>query len=339
MKDPWDWGRADLEAFIGHSENIRLEFKRSDLLTGKNRDEIATDLSKAASAFANTVGGTIVIGIKEEKIGKTRIAKELDAGTPISVISPEQLLSIVEPNLSPLLPGIRLKPIPASVSGNFFYVIHIPKGSTAYQAKDHRYYGRSEYSSRSLPDNEVRLRMFQGKAYQGRITIANVEISSEEIPKANLQQRLGDASKRLLPLFPDADSLASFRLRKFSYAVVLENTGEINISEFKVNLAFSNHDIVYHKHFNKTYRDGAYDNNIMKRVFASMSRRDRQEYPENIVVFPQDTFSLITESFYHPADSAIPLPENTLSWRLFLPDSIPTEGVINVTSELSAHQA
>jgi hypothetical protein len=55
------------------------------------------------------------------------------------------------------------------------FVIQIPQGSTAYQANDGRYYGRSELGAKYLPDHEVRLRMSRGKVARG-VVLARVAV-------------------------------------------------------------------------------------------------------------------------------------------------------------------
>ena len=68
MKEPWNWTKEDLNKLIGQAETIRLEFKQSKIFD-EARERIAENLTKAVSAFANTEGGTIVIGIGEAKFG------------------------------------------------------------------------------------------------------------------------------------------------------------------------------------------------------------------------------------------------------------------------------
>src|SRR4051794_23754582 len=87
---PWSWNLDDLKKLIGQQESSRLEFKRSMLMT-QSRETIAKELSIAVSAFANTEGGTIVVGIVEREEGKAKIADSIDTGIEITKWSPEQL--------------------------------------------------------------------------------------------------------------------------------------------------------------------------------------------------------------------------------------------------------
>ena len=67
-RPPWEWTEDDLRALITQAEDARREFKESHILS-KDIEEIRKDLPKEASAFANTEGGVIVIGISE-RIGE-----------------------------------------------------------------------------------------------------------------------------------------------------------------------------------------------------------------------------------------------------------------------------
>jgi len=339
MKAPWNWLYEDLSVLTGQSENLRLEFKSSALLS-KPRDEVARDLSKAASAFANTVGGTLVIGIREETVGKTKIAKGVDEGASTSVISPEVLQALIEGNLQPFLTGIRINPILIpGVEKKYAYVISIPQGSTAYQAKDHKYYGRSEYESRSLPDHEIRLRMFRSRSFQSVIKIIDLQTIEREYSKAQIDSQFGDKGKRYESFFSSKDKSEQLAIRTYSYSVVLLNTGELNITEFKVCLKFSNNDLSSHDTYQKTYRDGSYNNDPMKNLLRWPSKETAVEYPENITVFPQDTFRIVSDSFHCPAIQDITPLNLSLFWRVFLPDSLPIEGEVDVISEFSTYLA
>jgi len=177
-REPWNWTKEDLEYLIGQFESLRLEFKDSRLLDpnakGNSLAKIADNLSVEASAFANTEGGTIVIGIAERKEGRARIAEKIDGGVSSADWWPERLQAVVESNLSPHLTGVRLRQIFLDETRTrCAFVISIPQGTTAYQASDKRYYGRSEYEAKALADHEIRLRMFRGKVGNAKIIVDN----------------------------------------------------------------------------------------------------------------------------------------------------------------------
>jgi hypothetical protein len=134
----------DILQLLGQPESIRLEFKRSRLLLENRNDggKIAEALSREVSAFANADGGQIVIGIAERREGKSRVADALDEGIPAEEFGAEWLQQVVESNVSPYLPGIRVRRIRLSGQreGRWAAVIVVPRGATAYQASDKRYY-------------------------------------------------------------------------------------------------------------------------------------------------------------------------------------------------------
>ena len=176
-----NWTEADLQALIGQTESIRREFKAGIIFEREPESKWVENLSKEVSALANTEGGELFLGIDEDKKGRPRTATSID-GIPITVLAPERLQQLIEGNVSPYLPGIRIQRIKLSVfSDRVAFVIQIPQGSTAYQAKDGRYYGRSEFEAKHLPDHEIRLRMNRGRIAKASIhlQLKRVALGSE----------------------------------------------------------------------------------------------------------------------------------------------------------------
>jgi predicted HTH transcriptional regulator len=93
MNEPIVQTESQLLALVDQVETIRLEFKRSALLADKREDYLKV-LSKEISAFANTEGGQIVIGLEEEKIGKNKKAKKVDDGLDMSDFAMESFSSL-----------------------------------------------------------------------------------------------------------------------------------------------------------------------------------------------------------------------------------------------------
>ncbi len=189
-KEPWLWTKEDLGMLIGQSESLRLEFKASKTFVSE-QNKISDNLSKEVSAFANTVGGVIVIGISESREGKKlRVAKNIDEGIDTTIWNPERVQQLIVSNVKPFLPGVRVNPIFLDEERTrCAYVIYIPEGTTAYQASDDKYYGRVEFESKSLPDHEIRLRMFKGKLANAVIQIDQLSIIQVSKPMKSLYPR------------------------------------------------------------------------------------------------------------------------------------------------------
>ncbi|HVS37477.1 MAG TPA: ATP-binding protein, partial [Gemmataceae bacterium] len=187
---PWnpdDWTETYLLSLIGQPESVTLEFKAGRALAKKeDKDRFIKDqLSREVSAFANSEGGILVVGMEDDRNTKPRVAKQLD-GVPVgkghAIESPDQWQQIVDSCVSPFLPGLRIKQIRLSgnLEGLFALVVYVPPGNTAYQARDHLYYSRSEFEAKSLPDHEVRLRMMRGRVAQAQLHFGDIRCTTAD---------------------------------------------------------------------------------------------------------------------------------------------------------------
>jgi hypothetical protein len=156
-----------LKIFIGQQETQRLEFKSArDLLhenSQKRNKFVSEQLVPTVSAFLNTDGGVLVIGV-EEKNGE---AIGISDGVPRSRMSWEQLQSAICDRIQPSVASyVSTYSVPVTTAANdeklFVFVIEVKPGTTAYQADDKKYYVRRSGQSEAMEDKDVRLRMLAG---------------------------------------------------------------------------------------------------------------------------------------------------------------------------------
>lgn len=131
-----DWGLDDVLAFVGEIETATLEFKASDAL-GKETNK-KQEISKDVGAMANSAGGVIIYGMKENRVDGT--AKGIDEGTDITA---EQLEQIIQDRVIPKVAGLYVHPIPLE-NGRRILVVDVPQASTyaPHQSADCKYYKR-----------------------------------------------------------------------------------------------------------------------------------------------------------------------------------------------------
>lgn len=160
-KPSHDWDESDVLALIrdGVAENVNLDYKRSGALgkAGGRKREI----SKDASAFANSAGGTILYGVVEEE----QVPTEIDGGVDGVDLSREWLENVVNSTIQPRIDGVRINQIALRDSpGRVLYTVNVPKsvGGGPHQAKDHRYYKRFNFQSVPMEDYEIRDVMRRG---------------------------------------------------------------------------------------------------------------------------------------------------------------------------------
>lgn len=135
-------------------ENIALDYKESRALdkTESKKRELAKDVS----AFANSEGGTLIYGIKEDG----RLPVEFDEGIDPNEITKEWIENVIISTIHQRVEGVRITQIPLLTTrpGRVAYVIEVPQARTLapHQAPDHRYYKRYNFQSVPMEDYEVR---------------------------------------------------------------------------------------------------------------------------------------------------------------------------------------
>lgn len=140
--------QADLQSLIDNQvpESLSLEYKRAAALDRNKADEIVKDVS----ALANSAGGTLIYGIAEasqrptalDPIDRSRYSQEWLA----------QIISNIQPKLAFQITVIPLIGGPDQVA----YVVNVPQGSTAHQARDLKYHKRHGTITAAMQDYEIR---------------------------------------------------------------------------------------------------------------------------------------------------------------------------------------
>ena len=156
MKRHGDWHEDKILELINNrvEESIQLEYKRSDSL--QRNDKARKEMSKDVSAFANSIGGTIIYGL-EESSRSPHYATRLSPVDP-SGISKESVEQVINSRIHPRISGIVINPVElkSKAPGKFAYVVVVPESYTAHQASDWRYYKRFNFESVPMEDYEVR---------------------------------------------------------------------------------------------------------------------------------------------------------------------------------------
>lgn len=154
MNEPWKWTESDLQALINtqRKESIDLDYKESKSL--QNSDKRKDEISKDVSAFANSAGGVIIYGIRENG----HIPIEIDEGVDVTQITKEWLEQVISSRIQRKIDGIRINQIDlTNASDKAVYVIWIPQSTRApHQAHDKKFYKRHNFESTPMEEYEIR---------------------------------------------------------------------------------------------------------------------------------------------------------------------------------------
>ncbi len=153
--NPWDWTEEDLLELItlGVQESLELDYKRCDAL--QRSDGKKNEISKDISSFANSGGGTIVYGMKENGHTPT----EIDVGFDPTDITKEWLEQVINSRIQRRIAGVRVNQVPLdrTAPSRVAYVVHVPQSQSApHQSWDKRFYKRFNFESVPMEEYEIR---------------------------------------------------------------------------------------------------------------------------------------------------------------------------------------
>ncbi len=141
------------------SESIHWDYKQS--FNSKKLEDIAIDLA----AFANTFGGTLLIGVAEKSDGVKKVASGFVPG-----INVEEIRKTVHTHISEIIsPKIDVQVVPIEVSGNLVVAINVEPSINLVGVcldRDRRQYSfpyRTAYGNQFMIFEEVEKRMMDNK--------------------------------------------------------------------------------------------------------------------------------------------------------------------------------
>ncbi len=344
----------DLQQLIGQYESIRLDFKASALLAQPS-EQIVKQLTEDVSGFANTEGGVIVIAIREGKSGKKSIATEIDEGVDPTDMSPERLEQLIASNISPAIQGLTVRSISLSgaKAGRAAYVVTVPRGNTAYQARHSwRYYGRREFAAYPLDDSHIRLLMARGRVPQARVDASRCGVVTADQELAVRQSKLQEISARREAGevlihghgVPKREYLEAPKrdYDQYEFQLAIANAGEVTLRDFLLRLVFAT-DFRLYTPLNQALSPGESLQEVasgkeLRYRFAhgevtTVSPGWRNYLPPERKLFPGDRIKFPEHPwFIHvPAGAHIPRRTVRLSWTIYLDDASPSTGEIDIT--------
>lgn len=217
LLDKESFSEQDILSLIENEveESIYLEFKEADAL-GKS-DGKRKELSKDIASFANSDGGLIIYGIKEEN-HKAQSLSFVDGYE----YTKEWLEQLINSTIQRHISGLKIFPIRFDSSiEKTVYVIQIPRSFDApHISRDKRFYKRFNFESVYMEEYEIR--QLYGRKSKSLLSIGGYLISQLDSTDDSIRLRL-EAS--------------------------IYNDGDIPESSYKLNLYFNN----FNKHATITW--------------------------------------------------------------------------------------
>jgi len=226
-----EWSEARLRSLIEDKaeENLIREYKAADALA--RSDHHTKEIRKDVSSFANSAGGVLIYGLKEDP-QPPHPAIALDA-VDFRQISKDWLNDIIT-SIRPRIEGLDIVAVPASGKPGWgYYVVDVPQSNTAHQGSNYRYYKRFNFKAEPMEDHEIRdvmnrrkvplvkveIRIEVREGYSGQIRCRLINLSSVFAERCAIRIRvptqLGQIVPRFSSLEPERgdDGFAAWELR------------------------------------------------------------------------------------------------------------------------------
>lgn len=137
----------DVERLVAESvpEGLRLEYKSGYPV---NKDRFKNDIAQDISAFANSAGGTLVIGVTEQS------SRPFGIDGVDTHFSRESLGQVLAYKISPSIPGLHVACL--SSQTKTVLVVYTPASRDApHQGPNHTYYRRYEHHNQPMAHHEI----------------------------------------------------------------------------------------------------------------------------------------------------------------------------------------
>jgi len=280
--DKEDYTTDDIQSLIDNEveESIYLDFKEAGALD--KSDHKKKEISKDVSSFANSDGGIIVYGVREES-HKANSFSFINGND----YTKEWLEQVISSSIQRHIPDLKIYPLRMDGQNEkTVYLVKIPKSIEApHLSKDKRFYKRFNFESVMMEEYEIR--QLYGRKVKSKLLLAGFSIrrfDPQDNHKANL-----------------------------IFEVQALNHGDISESEYKVNVYFNNLDKMLD--FSWGAHQTNYDYTIME------DRKIKISAVGQTPIFPEEKVNVMRFNFSVPLINLIDiLSKVTVEIILFYPN-------------------
>lgn len=173
LKDFITWDAEDLKAFLAIPkirETFDIEFKGSmDFQNDNLSDKFKLTLGKEISAYANTQGGHLFLGVDEDKLNGSFWPKP---GIPAGKHQLSRITDILNSITNPPYLDLKFHEI-ALEPGYKVIIVFVPDFLvTPIQNQDHKFYRRADGKSVSIPEDLVRALYYKSHVPDVRLELS-----------------------------------------------------------------------------------------------------------------------------------------------------------------------
>jgi hypothetical protein len=273
-----EYNEHDINSLISNEveESIHLDFK--DALALGRSDNKKKEISKDIASFANSDGGIIIYGIKEEN-HKASLISFINGDE----YTKEWIDQLVNSTIQRRIPELKIFPI--RFDGDIkktVYVVKIPKSlETPHLSRDKRYYKRFNFESVAMEEYEIR--QLYDRREKSILKIANYSVGVKEL---------------------------NDKIIKLHLNISIYNPGDIPESKYKTNIYFNGFNKGLAVSWERIYSNYNYTVLEGKRVKVSTEG--------NMTVYPSETVNVIRLNIEVDREMYnVALKETTFEIKLF----------------------
>jgi hypothetical protein len=175
--------------------------------------------------------------------------------------------------------------------------------------------------------------MLRGRTPDAIVRMKNCKKEDVFLKKEKISAFLNIKSEDIQTEIDNLGSEDTLHLIRYYFGIYVENTGEVNITEFKVRLEFPPENQIKLDSFTSAYKDGWPEDTYFPRI----SDRDSPPKQMRVNIYSKDTYYIKSYEFHLLPKNHLSEKSLTLNWTLYLSNTLPIHDKFDIFNELSPY--